>query len=50
MEKKVEELPSGVKELIEELQKVEISTTTPLEALLLLSRLKEKVKNLKLPS
>ena len=49
-EKKEEELPSGVKELIEELQKVEISTTTPLEALLLLSRLKEKVKNLKLPS
>jgi len=47
-EEKKEELPSGVKELIEELQKIEISTTTPLEALLILSRLKERVKDIKL--
>jgi DNA mismatch repair protein MutS len=37
-----------VKELIEELQKIEISTTTPLEALMMLAKLKEMLKNSKI--
>ncbi len=43
------ELPQEVKRLIEELLKIEISTTTPLEALMLLSRLKEMAKTVTNP-
>ena len=38
------ELPSEVKRILDEIERVEISTTTPLEALMLLARLKELLK------
>jgi DNA mismatch repair protein MutS len=39
-----ERLPPEVERVLEELLKVEVSTTTPLEALMLLARLKESLK------
>ena len=42
-----EELPPEIRRLLEELLNVEISTTTPLEALMILSRLKELAKTFK---
>jgi DNA mismatch repair protein MutS len=42
------ELPTELKRLVEELLKIEISTTTPLEALMILSRLKELAKTVKI--
>jgi len=41
---KVEVLPPEVERVISEIEKIEVSTTTPLEALMLLARLKESLK------
>ncbi|WP_457679956.1 DNA mismatch repair protein MutS [Thermovibrio sp.] len=46
--KEVEVLPKEVEAILKELDRIEISTTTPLEALMVLARLKEAVKGLEL--